>query len=393
MNIFNSLGSNYDFNLCLKSLFSFNANQSELGKILEEKYGGRAVLLYKGRQALQLALQTLNLPKDSYVAINGFTCFAVYESIKSAGLKIEYLDIERGDLNFPPEVLKLRIKINPKIKAVIVQNTLGYPCDIEKIAEICKNNQIILIEDLAHSVGGKYENGQEMGTVGDLVVLSFSQDKMIDGISGGALIIRNNSSLAEEFAKVSDKQQFKDRFYPLLTFLIRKTYPFAVGKILHKILKMFNLLSNPMGVDSTIIHKLSNWYCPLIKSQFDHLESNLIHRKKIASIYNQMISQKIISKTISGQINLSSNLRFPIFVNNRESLMKYLTKYGIYVSDIWYDGPIAPKKYLSQTSYAGECPNSELASSEILNLPTHQSVSEEDAQKISELINKWLTLK
>ena len=41
---------------------------------------------------------------------------------------------------------------------------------------ICKEKDIVLIEDLAHCVGAKYLNGKEAGNVGDLVVLSFSQD-------------------------------------------------------------------------------------------------------------------------------------------------------------------------------------------------------------------------
>lgn len=182
MNIFNSLGSNYDFQFVLKSLFSRGGG--DLKKILEDKYKGRVTLTRKGREAIELALS--GLPPGSLIAINGFTCFAVYEAIKKAEHKALYLDIDKGDLNFSADTLKRAFNV----KAVIVQNTLGYPCDIEKIAQICKENKIILIEDLAHCVGTKYESGVEAGTVGDFVALSFSQDKMIDAVSGGALIKR-----------------------------------------------------------------------------------------------------------------------------------------------------------------------------------------------------------
>lgn len=182
MSIFNSLGSNYDFKFVLKSLFL--KNDGGLKKFLERKYKGQVTLTYKGREAIELALS--GLPKGSLIAINGFTCFAVYEAIKKAGHKALYLDIEKGELNFSPETLKRAVNV----KAVIIQNTLGYPCDIEKISQVCKENKIILIEDLAHSVGTRYENGKEAGMVGDFVALSFSQDKMIDVVSGGALIQR-----------------------------------------------------------------------------------------------------------------------------------------------------------------------------------------------------------
>lgn len=184
MSIFNSLGSNYDFNFVLKSLFS--RGNDDLKSFLENKYKGQVTLVYKGREAIELALGNIN--KGSLVGINDFTCIAVYEAVKKAGMEVEYLDIDKGELNFSAETLKKAVNV----KAVIIQNTLGYPCDIEKIAQICKEKKIILIEDLAHSIGTRYENGEEAGMVGDFVVLSFSQDKIIDAVSGGALISRIN---------------------------------------------------------------------------------------------------------------------------------------------------------------------------------------------------------
>lgn len=389
MSLFNSLGSNYDFNFVLKSLLSFDGKSNELEKLLEEKYGGRPILLYKGREAIELALKKLNLAKGSFVAINGFTCFAVYEAVKKVDLNVEYLDINKGELNFSVEALEKAINKNQKIKVVIIQNTLGYPCDIEGISKVCKDNNIIIIEDLAHSVGTKYENREEAGTIGDMTILSFSQDKMIDGISGGALIIKHTNNLPYELTNISFKQQLRDRFYPFLTYIIRNSYSLKVGKLLHFILKKLDLLSKPMP-DIVGFHELPNWYAKLIYHRFKNLDNNLNHRKTIAGIYSKLINPKILSTKIVNKISVSSNLRFPIFIENRQNLIKYLAKKRIYVSDIWYEAPIAPKKYLSRTDYNNQCQNSELASQVILNLPTHKNVSSENAENISNLINQWL---
>ncbi len=393
MNIFNSLGSNYNFVFVLKSLFNFSQSDPQLKKFLEEKYVGKAFLVYKGREAIELGLKILNLPKDSFVAINGFTCFAVYEAIKNAGLNVEYLDLEKGDLNFSAEELKKRWSQNPKIKVVIVQNTLGYPSNIGEISKICKEKSMTLIEDLAHCVGTKYSDDIEAGMVGDMVVLSFSQDKIIDGISGGALIVKNPQiSINEQFTNLGFSIQLKDRFYPFFTFLIRNTYTlFGLGKLFHAVFKKINLLPKPVeSITPQVLHKLPGFYCKLINSAFEELRENLNHRKTIASIYSQSINPKVMSPTLKDQINNSSNLRFPIFVNNRGDLIKYLKSHGIYISDTWYDAPIAPKKYLSLTDYKHSCPNSEDATSVILNLPTHRMVSTKDAINISQLINQWL---
>lgn len=383
MNIFNSLGSNYNLKFVLSTLFAQNRNSysSDLKKLLEERYHGRVILTYKGREAIGTALNILNFPKDTAIAINGFTCFAVYETVEKSGYKAECLDLGNNSLNFSAKTLLKRLKQNPKIKAVIIQNTLGYPCDIEEIAKACRENDLVLIEDLAHCVGAKYLNDQEAGRVGDFVTLSFSQDKMIDAVSGGALIIRNkkyNNSTIQQFNNLGNKQQLIDRLYPLFTFKIRKTYGFILGKVIHVLLKAFNLLSKPMSSDFYKIFSLPNWYCRLALTAFADLSSNLTHRRMIAEIYKRSLGKKVLWKNITGNISLSSNLRFPIFVKSRGKLLKFLKNHSIHLSDIWYD------------DVSSQCPKAVSISKTILNLPTHRNVSKENALYISFLINLWL---
>jgi len=384
MTIFNSLGSSYDLNFVLKTLFAKRNESAKpvLKSYLQKKYNGKAILAYKGREAITLALEILNLPKESDIAINGFTCYTVYKAIANAGYQPICLDLENNlDLNFSANQLLQALRKNPRIKVVIVQNTLGYPCDIEKIENICRENDIILIEDLAHCVGTKYKNGEEAGTIGDFVVLSFSQDKIIDAVSGGALIIRNkkyqNPSLASQGLTLQNKQQMIDRIYPLLTFVIRNTYQIGIGKLIHFILKSLNLLSKPMNESFYTKYSLPDWYQYLALSAFGGLNKNLRHRQKIASIYAASLDKKIVSQFINKNINLSANLRYPIFVENRKILINYLKKEGIYVSDIWYD------------SVDNNLKNTKEAADKILNLPTHINVSEKDAKNISLKINQF----
>lgn len=396
MNIFNSLGSNYSFKFAMDALFTQDQKKysDELIQLLEKKFNGKAILFYKGREALKSAFELSEVPKDSYVAINGFTCWAVYEAIISAGYKVDYLDIEDKGLNFTPKILEEKLKKNPQIKIVLVQNTLGYPCQISAIEKTCRASRVVLIEDLAHCVGSLYEDEREAGTIGDLVILSFSQDKIIDGISGGALVIRNRKyqkgkSLAPQ--NLNTGNQYKDRFYPIFTYVIRSTYTIKLGKVLHSIFKELNLLSKPIEKENIDqIHRLSSWYCSLIKFRFEKLSSDLRHRKTIASVYAKNLNKNILSLEIVKQISFSSNLRFPIFVKKRSGLIQFLKENNIFVSDIWYDAPIAPKRYLHLTNYKNQCPNAEIISNQILNLPTHQNISESQADKICQKINEWL---
>lgn len=397
MSIFNSLGSNYNLGSALNALFPevtkliHLRGGFRLREMLEKKYGGEAVLLFKGREAITLALKTLNLPAGSKVAVNGFTCYAVYRAIEEAGYEPVLIDIPRDDLNFTRSDLVNTLAKNSNIKAVIVQNTLGFPCDIEEISKFCKEKNIFLIEDLAHSAGAKYKNGIEAGRVGDFVIFSFSQDKIIDGISGGALISRNSKYEIRntKLTNPSLARQIKDHLCPILTWKIRITYDIGIGRILHSILKAFGLLSTPMDDSLYGLLKLPSFYQALALDSVEKLEMDIEHRKKIANIYKENLSKKIMLEKLNSQINNSSNLRFPIFVNNRENIIKYLKTEGFYISDIWYDAPIAPKRFMKKINYNNDCPNAEKISNTIVNLPTHKNISEEKALQLSKLINKW----
>ncbi|MBP9815345.1 MAG: DegT/DnrJ/EryC1/StrS aminotransferase family protein [Candidatus Levybacteria bacterium] len=343
-------------------------------------------LTHKGRDAIGIALRELNLSPKSKVAVTGFTCIAVIDSVEKQNLTVHYLDIDEKTLNFTDEELEKAIK-KEKIKAVIVQNTLGFPCDIVKIQNICKKHQIALIEDLAHSIGSIYKNGKEAGTIGDFTVLSFSQDKVVDSVSGGAVIAKNKN--IKNVEKKESTENALEKLYPLITWIIRKTYPVKIGALLHYTSKKLKLLSDPMKNSSS--SQLTSWHASLILYGFKSLTETLSHKRKIANIYAQSLPEHIQSKEISELISIGANLRFPIFTENRDALIRYLQTKGVYISDTWYDAPVAPKKYLGLARYPKDtCPNAQRVAEKIMNLPTHVNMSEKNAYKLSNLITVWL---
>ena len=383
--IFNSLGSNYNLSYLLESIRWGNKDDTRnLKKLLEDKYGGEVGLLYKGREALSMALKIMDLPEGSLIVINGFTCVAVFNAITTAGYDPICLDLSAtGGLNFTAETLEKELKNNKKIKVVIVQNTLGYPCEIAEIQKICKKNDLILVEDLAHSVGTLYNTGEEAGTVGDFIILSFSQDKIIDAVSGGAVVVRNKKYFGklDKFIVKNPRWGMKDRLYPHLTYKIRFLYAFGLGKPYHFLIKKLGLLSNIMDKSFYSFYKLPDWNAMLAYSQFCNVDTQLAHRRKIAKIYTSLLPDSLFmfnKKMTEDAVELSANLRFPIFLDNRDALVRTLAKQGVFVSDIWYKD-VAP-----------ECPNAVADSKLILNLPTHKNVTEKDAKFICEKVKEWL---
>ncbi len=98
LNIFNSLGSNYDGTFAWQSIVMPGSRRasSRLREILQMHFHGQAVLTYKGRQALELALSSRGLPPGSAVGINGLTCYVVYQAVERAGYQPVMLDVAKG---------------------------------------------------------------------------------------------------------------------------------------------------------------------------------------------------------------------------------------------------------------------------------------------------------
>lgn len=395
MHKFNSLGSNYNLKFLYNtklSLFDFNATRL-LISYLEKTYSGKAKLFLKGREAMHYALSSCNFKKSSYIVIVGYTCFSVYKSIVEAGFIPLYLDIDTT-LNFEPNILEKICQDNKNISAVIVQNTLGFVCDIKRIKEICNKFTIVLIEDVAHCVGGKYLTGQQVGCVGDITIFSFSQDKLVDGVTGGAVVFRNNNIISGlktiNYEKTITIKYF---IYPFLTFIIRKTYHIKIGKIIHYLAKSFHILVRPVKESKIKYHCLPSWCCSLILSSFKNYKRNSIHRKQIAQIYIKNLPLSVLIENNTTQYNNAILLRFPIMINNKIKLFSHLSQFGWHFTDTWYDAPIAPKKLIAKTNYNNECKNAEKIASYMVNLPTHQDITTQDAENISQKINVWLKQK
>lgn len=396
VNVFNSLGSNYTSVFAVRALFATGNEEAhrKLTAYLEKRYGGYATLTYKGRDALSIGLRAIigDTPRAK-VVINSFTCIALYDAVVENGFVPLFLDIEEGALNFSAVALARALDTEQSIRAVIIQNTLGTPAEVEKISLLCKERGIALIEDLAHSIGATYENGAEAGTVGDAVVLSFSQDKVVDGISGGALIMRNADFASRVDApkgRVPLFRQLRDRFYPIITWNIRVLYSLGIGKALHTFARALHLLPRPLDGERELC-VLPSWYAPLILGEFMRLETTALHRRTIATLYAQKLEKSSQIPRAVEKLRQSANLRFPIQTADRAALVARLARAGIHISDIWYDAPIAPKKYAARTSYTtGMCPRSDSLAEIIVNLPTHINISLSQAEKIADEVNSYL---
>lgn len=334
-------------------------DRGALQRFLSQKYSGEAILTKNGRSALALALKAYFEPGDA-VIVNGFTCYAVYEAAKAAGLVPIWADINKENLNFDIESLKHIVE--DKIKGIIIQNSLGNPVDITTIEKFAKKHNLAIIEDLAHCVGVKYTDGREAGTVGAAAALSFGKDKSIDTISGGAVILRHpcksTIKAPSKLPKVSDT--LRARFYPLLGTISRGLSYIHLGGI---------------------------WMRCLVKIHWveKSADNKLDLERKIAKFEAKLALKQLKELKKSGE----APIREFCLVRDRAELLKKLQARGYYFGGFWYERPVSPERYYKRVHFPEDkCPVATEVAKKIINLPTYYN--KKDLEPARKIIAKYM---
>jgi UDP-4-amino-4,6-dideoxy-N-acetyl-beta-L-altrosamine transaminase len=147
-----------------------------------------AVAVNSGTSALDIAVQTLNLPAGSEVITTPFTFVGTSNAILYNNLQPVFADIKKGTRNINPD--DVRKKITDKTKAIIYVDYAGQPCDIEELKEIAEEHDLYLIEDACHAIGAE-STGKKIGNFADMTVFSFHPVKHITTGEGGAVVTNN----------------------------------------------------------------------------------------------------------------------------------------------------------------------------------------------------------
>lgn len=397
-----SLGAHYSprfvsrsIGLFWRTMLGMSNNQAiaTLKQKLNHIFSGQTVLTYKGRDAIELALRGYGLTnRQAVVLTQAFTCFAIEEAIVRAGATPEYVDLGKNQLNLTTATLQQAAKRHgKKVKAVIVQHSLGHPAEIGKIRQWCDKHSILLIEDLAQSFGGLGE-GKPLGTYGDAVILSFGRDKVIDAVTGGAVVFRTaptNNHAA--FLQPPKAIILKDLAYPFFTWLIRATYDSGLGKVIHRLLTVIRLMGNPTQAPTKTITALPNSIASLALLQLESFETQLGHRQSIAQLYLAELAETPLKfLTEEPDLHDGSLLRVAATTDDPAALLGFLKQHNIHLTDRWYRTPVDCGLTKCDTVYQqGQCPRAAQLSETIINLPTHQKITEREAKKIIATIKKF----
>lgn len=174
-------------------------------ELLEQElasYVGRkhCVSCGNGTDALQLAYMAYGIGAGDAVFCSDMTFISSVEPAVMLGATPVFCDIDAVSYNIDPEDLRRKIAIvegegRLRPRFVVAVDFLGNPADYQAIEEICKEHDLILIEDAAQGIGGSYR-GEMLGSFGDIATTSFFPSKPLGCYGDGGALFTDDDEVA-----------------------------------------------------------------------------------------------------------------------------------------------------------------------------------------------------
>lgn len=329
-----------------KKVSDFEKNAAEY---LGVKY---TVGVANGTDALQISMMALGIGKDDEVITTPFTFVATTETIVMLGAKPVYVDIDPVSYNI--NVNKIREKITPRTKAILPVHLYGNPANMDEILSIAKEYNLYVIEDSAQGFGAEYK-GKKVCSFGDVACISFFPSKNLGCYGDGGMVVTNNDELHERIRMIASHGS-KVRY-------------------VHEIL----------GMNS----RLDALQAAILNVKLKYIDQWNNERIKNAQLYSEKLKNVSQVKTPTYESHSKHIFhQFTLRVENRDGLQKFLSEKGIPTA-IHYPIPLHLQPAFRGFAEEGSLPEAEKAAKEVLSLPMHPDLTEDEINYISNSIKEF----
>ncbi len=308
-----------------------------------------------GLDALTLILKAYKelglLQNDDEVLVPANTYIASILSITINQLKPIFIEPKENTFNIDPTEIKK--SITSKTKAIMVVHLYGLVSDMDEISQVAKKNNLLLIEDNAQAIGAT-SNGIKTGSLGDAAGFSFYPGKNLGALGDAGAVTTNDDKLARTIRAIANYGSEK---------------------------KYYNVYQ---GVNS----RMDEIQAAVLRVKLKGLDDDNNRRKAIAERYNSEISNpKIQLPKIPQDKDAHVWHLYVIRCNEREQLVKFFNDKGIGTM-IHY--PVPPHQQVAYNEYNHlKLPLTEKIHREVLSLPMHQCLTEDEVTYIITAINNY----
>ena len=332
--------------------------QRSLEKYLDVK---KVIPCANGTDALQIAMMALDLKPGDEVITASFTFVATVEVIALLNLKPVLVDAMPGTFNLDPAAV--RKAITPKTKAIVPVHLFGQCADMEAIMQIAQEFNLFVIEDNCQAIGAKYtfSDGKEFsaGCMGHIGTTSFFPSKNLGCYGDGGAIFTQDEALGERIRMVAN-HGMRVRYHHDL-----------------------------IGVNS----RLDTIQAAILNVKLKRLDQYIASRRRAAHFYDEAFAN-CSALTIPYRDPKSTHVfhQYTLITRgiNRDELQKHLQEQGV-PSMVYYPVPMHMQKaYLDERYKEGDFPVTEMLSANVISLPMHTELSEEQLQVIAHAVLQFV---
>ena len=340
--------------------------EEKLCEVTGAKY---CVAVSNGTAALHIAAIAAGIKEGDEVITTPITFAASANCALYCGARPVFADINPDTYNIDPA--SIRKCITDKTKAVVAVDFTGQAVELDEIRAICKEHNLVLIEDAAHSIGTRY-NGQPIGSIADMTTFSFHPVKTVTAGEGGA-VTTNDPVLYQKLLLAHAHGITRDR-----------------SQMVHPTDDPWYNEQVNLGYN----YRMTEFQAALLMSQLKKLEAFSKRRKEIVKMYDEAFS-KIPEVKVQKEIPESDTTRHLYILQlddrklscTRREFFDALHAENIY-SQVHYL-PVYWHSHYENLGYPkGICPNAEHYYRQSMSLPLYYSLTDEDVKDVIHAVEK-----
>ena len=342
------------------------ALEKKLCEITGAKY---AVVVANGTAALHLAAMAAGLGQGDEVIVSSITFAASANCVLYCGAAPVFADIKMDTYNIDPESVKKLI--TPRTKAIVAVDFTGQSVEHDAISEICRKNNLTLIEDAAHAIGTSY-NGRMIGSIADMTCFSFHPVKTVTGGEGGA-ITTNDEQLYRRLMRLRTHGITRDQS--------EMAHPTDAAWYNEQVELGFN-------------YRITDFQAALLLSQLNKLPRFSARRKEIVEKYDKVFSA-MPQLFIQQEIPQSDTTRHLYVIRlNPDKLTCDRRQFfdALYAENVCpqvHYLPVYRHSYYEKLGYKkGICPNAEYYYEWSMSIPLYYSLTDEEIEDTIKAVQK-----
>lgn len=154
-----------------------------------------------GTDAIEIALEALDMPPNSEVIVPANSFIASSEAVTRSGHRVVFADCEPG--SYLLDLADVKQRLTHRTKALVVVHLYGNPCDMDAVLDFAREHGLRVLEDSAQAHGAEWR-GRRIGAIGDVGTFSFYPGKNLGAYGDGGAIVTNDEVLAGRCRKIAN---------------------------------------------------------------------------------------------------------------------------------------------------------------------------------------------